>query len=978
MTLRWVVVPLVLVACGSPAPIDTVPPGVIFTYPMDQQLDVPLGARIVVAFSDPIDSGALGACSGTGGAFCLVGPDGAAVAATPTANSDGHSIEFDGAPLVPSTVYSLYVGQALCPTATNLPAQGPLVTFTTRGELPRAAPPQLVAVNGGPPANLEAFRPMFDTSTLRLVFSEPLDPRSVVLGPGAVELLDANGSAVPATLVAQGIHVSIDPTDDLTGGATYTVQLGAQLVDLGGQALAPVAITFVPHDTKRTLGLTPEVLRTRQMGDPGEPAPRTGATPNVIALNKPLIGAETSTLEPSALASQLGDPRALPDLGNAVAFTIRRGQRLHATGLTISLGGQIPTGLSTGDITIEVLTDSGGRIFRNPHQDASQPPDNARAPLYVDLSMDIAVFASDPEGNAALSQTVLGVQGVGIVSATEGVLDIESVAAMDLGLLGVTSAPSNLVLELITDATASAGTDTTPPTLVATYPAAASSVMAVDSGVELIFSEPIDLDRATAGGITLQDAAGNPVAAVIDSAGAALVVRPLAPLAYSTSYQVNFVDVADNAGNTLAATDPLMFSTPTLVATQVPTTLAAAHAGAPCALTGATAQSPGRCAGGLSGDDLYHPFTLAANESLDLLFTQPLDQSHVALGTACGSGDVRVEQLDSSGACTGAVPGTLLRRDRSLSFVPDVAWTAGTAYRLTLVSGGNTGCTAGDLCGMQSAASFDPLNGTTSSGAGGPDAVLPFTGAATSASTYMIATALPFTDINASGYVDTGEVPQDANRAALRITGTSGAVSSASFNGPNCVSGATDTEPCIYVLGSLPVEMQPLQQNCTLPDGTTAASCVPVAMTASAMYGTSVALNATLAGVFTTTSNTGTSVLRVREPAGGPPTGYIVDVGGTPTLVAKLSLYMDAPDLSLPLGATHDLHSKPVTVSLSGPVTFLPDGRIAIAAVSTADVNVTVNISALGGVVSGSVTMQIPAGQMKLQLVSPLLRGGPP
>jgi hypothetical protein len=64
-------------------------------------------------------------------------------------------------------------------------------------------------------------------------------------------------------------------------------------------------------------------------------------------------------------------------------------------------------------------------------------------------------------------------------------------------------------------------------------------------------------------------------------------------------------------------------------------------------------------------------------------------------------------------------------------------------------------------------------------------------------------------------------------------------------------------------------------------------------------------------------------------------------------------------------------------VSLQGPVSFLPDGRIAIAAVSTADVNVTVNISGPLGI-SGAIQMQIPAGQMKLQLVSPLLRGAPP
>ena len=114
--------------------------------------------------------------------------------------------------------------------------------------------------------------------------------------------------------------------------------------------------------------------------------------------------------------------------------------------------------------------------------------------------------------------------------------------------------------------------------------------------------------------------------------------------------------------------------------------------------------------------------------------------------------------------------------------------------------------------------------------------------------------------------------------------------------------------------------------------------------------------------------------MRVREPAGGGGVvGYIVDKSGTPTLIVKLDLYMDAPDMSIPL-SSHDLHSKPLSATLSGPVTFLPDGRISIAVQNTADLPVEVNISAPLGI-SGSVKMRVPAGEMKLQLISPPLRG---
>src|SRR5262249_43262370 len=153
-------------------------------------------------------------------------------------------------------------------------------------------------------------------------------------------------------------------------------------------------------------------------------------------------------------------------------------------------------------------------------------------------------------------------------------------------------------------------------------------------------------------------------------------------------------DVVDHTGNKIATIPPLVFSTPKLVATGVPITVSAVHPGAACALTGADTSGPGRCVGGLSGDDIYHPFTLPANEPIEVAFTQPLIQSSATLGMTCGTGSVRVEELDPAGGCTRAVPGTLLRRDHTLAFVPDVPWTKGTAYRLVLGSNATASCSA--------------------------------------------------------------------------------------------------------------------------------------------------------------------------------------------------------------------------------------------------------------------------------------------
>ena len=74
-------------------------------------------------------------------------------------------------------------------------------------------------------------------------------------------------------------------------------------------------------------------------------------------------------------------------------------------------------------------------------------------------------------------------------------------------------------------------------------------------------------------------------------------------------------------------------------------------------------------------------------------------------------------------------------------------------------------------------------------------------------------------------------------------------------------------------------------------------------MSAQAMYATSVAMTAAALGI-PITADTGTSVMRLREGPDGPAEGFIVDRDGVPTLVVALDLYMDAPDMAVPL-ATH-------------------------------------------------------------------------
>jgi Bacterial Ig-like domain len=716
-------------------------------------------------------------------------------------------------------------------------------------------------------------------------------------------------------------------------------------------------------------GAAKQTFRTREAEDPVEIVALTDAG-NSIDLVHPLIGATSAAVRPSALVTELGDPAVL---GGPIAFTIPKGQRLASSAIDIALAGAVASGLSTGDIAIELIADGGGRIYRNRYQPADTIPTNEEAPMMIDLSLDLAIYATDPAGNAVLAQTILGAQLTGVAFADEGKFAIETHGAIEINLLGITAAPANLVLDLINDADVAIVPDTQAPSLVTSLPVADSRDWIADEGIELVFDEPIDIARARGGGVKLHDGNGTMIPSLIESHGSVVVIRPRTMLADQRDYHVELADVADSSGNAMMPRS-FVVRTETLAPTDVPASVVAIQPGTACALVGANPTTAGRCAGGGAGDDTYKPFALPANERIAVIFSQRLRTTSVTLGTTCNTGSVRVERVNAQGACVDTVIGTLSRKQRELAFVPDKPWTEGERYRLRLISGPNVTCEANEVCGANGrAASFDPLAGTAA--AGGPDLIADFVGAAASEATTLFASTSPRSDLNASGHMDQGEQLRDENRVALQITGVSGLITFANFTGADCIPSTPVADACMYMLGAIPAQLGARRDNCTLPDGSTAATCVPVAMSAQTMYSTSMAMTAGALGIGIPTE-TGMTVMRVRENRERPLEGFIIEREGKPVMVVALDLYMDAPDMSLP-SAQHDMHSKSLSVALEGPVTFRTDGRIALSLQNLADVPIVININAPLGI-QGTVQLVVPKGGMQLQLLSAPQRGSLP
>jgi hypothetical protein len=985
-----------LAACseGSPADPSAPGPGVLFTYPRDGQEDVPLGARILVAFTDPVDAAALaaGCAAGAGGrvtgAFCVVGPDGPLEARATATGEAGDVLQLQTGELRPGASYEVYVGpSATTGEITNLPDGGPLFAFRTRpGGVRGGEPPAVLAVNGGDPAaftpgsGVSPRFPVTDFATLRLVFSEPIDPATAVAGD-SVALVQVDGAGgekpVEGALLVDGAHLTFDPAADMTPGAAYRLRLSGAIRDAGGEPLAPVEYELSPEASRVGGELIPQTLDLEPaVGDDAFPAMSSlaGAPINTIDLDAQLIGHGQIALSDGSLRVELADPSRF---GGPIPFVIRRGQVLASSGLSVALGGEIPSGLDTGILEVALASDATGVITRNPYRAADVLPDDARAPLHVYLTLDLAVTARDPIGNAALNQTVFGVELAGTAAVVDGALAIQSVGAMDIDLLGLERASANLVLGLRTDPGAAIPVDATAPELLATYPADDQDGVPVDDRIVLVFSEPLDPAGAGPGDVALTAPDGAPVPVHVREIGSALVVTPARPLAYGTRYHLALDgalrDLAGNEwardGAPLGPSGGVDFSTPPEGrAPPVPPVATAVVPGAPCAA------APARCAAEASAGA---PLVVPADRPLDVQFSQPIDPATLSLGAGCGDGPVRVERL-AGGACAGAVPGALLVRERGLRFVPAEPWRDGQAYRLVLVPGADGACGPGEICGRNGLPLDTDLLGGEPEAAGGPDAVVAFTGAPPTRDAYLPVAAEPVTDANGNGLVDPGEVTRDRSRAAIRVAGTGGIVSRAVFDMEDCRPETPQVDGCTYITADLPVSIGAAQTDCAVvqdaagrPMVARGESCIPVRVYPQVLLGTSLRMDASAVGLpLIGDLDTGRLVLRLREPDGRPIVGHIIDGGGAPEFVIQTSLYLDAPSMTILGGSVaHDLRDRPLSMSLAGPVSFLPDGRMQIDLRNTAAQRVRVQVTALLGL-TGTIDLEIPAGQFSLRLVS--------
>ena len=258
----------------------------IYAYPSDGMVDLPLGSKLLLTFSNRIDEAAAkSGCQADGdsfsGALCLADDEGNLVdLSSATVSNRDRTLTFSMENLQAGKEYSLWVSPEIAPGVVNLKQEGPLVTFRTRQyhPVPNQAP-AVLSINQEKPgtylpeATASARFPFMDFSPVRITFTEPLVETSVRYGDTVKLENKASGELVDVAILNERHYITLDPKDDLIGGETYTLTLEG-LEDFDEDVIAPVTFELTARQSKDDVAdLNPPIKQLMKaqpaLGDPG-------------------------------------------------------------------------------------------------------------------------------------------------------------------------------------------------------------------------------------------------------------------------------------------------------------------------------------------------------------------------------------------------------------------------------------------------------------------------------------------------------------------------------------------------------------------------------------------------------------------------------------------------------------------------------------------------------------------------------------
>jgi hypothetical protein len=578
--------------------------------------------------------------------------------------------------------------------------------------------------------------PVMDFSTFRFQFTQPIDaatahygnaPASSTTPADTITLTDASGAVIEATLLVDGPYLTVDPKPEyLNAGETYTLTLSDGLASTYGEAFAGTTISVTPQDSSPRGEPAILVQRLTTQGT----SRLTGKAINQVPVNGTLLGENVNVTQAhsEAVEAELADVTVYPEV---TPIRIPRGTTLSGSAIEeVMIGGEVPAGFGSGDVTMVFLSDATGYLVPNPYNSV-----RSDALRIVHLFMDVGIATEDPRANGGFTQDILHIELVGVadVDTTEGTLNIDAVSVVEPDILGQEFGYGVLGFQLRSYKDQinppAVVKDTIPPVLQNWMPGEGdANLMLPGDPIVLNFSESLD-QKTLANGITLtrtDSTSSAPVAVRWRMDGAMLVIEPEAPLRYSTqsdrvSYQLALpAGITDLAGNVFDAPAFASFEMPVktdlaydlnnlrdpasgadigggnTLMVRAPFVLSV-YPGYPCVTDPTTRDlvndDTGRCAGGHPGASSSYPFDnvpeddhlpvvpLPADRPIMVSFSKDMMAESIRLG-----GSFQVNEVADDGTPVATVPGSLEISPRQITFWPDQPWRDGVLYRYTLGS----------------------------------------------------------------------------------------------------------------------------------------------------------------------------------------------------------------------------------------------------------------------------------------------------
>jgi len=726
---------MLLTACGGDggdSPVDDFGsnPGegdnqaLLYAYPDNGQGEISTAAPVVLRFSSAVN---LGQAQNSITLYEGDAETGTVVNTTPesVAKEPNNVLLQPDEDLKPNQTYTVVIDDLRLRKGV---AKDQTLTFTTRPL--NEGPKNLVVkedtfeVSRRMPDGSE-MEPVMDFSSFRFQFTQPIDRATANYGDGNTVLLrDGAGDPVDATLLIDGAYMTVDPDAEyLNAGETYTLDITADLASTYGETFGAESYTFTPKDSSP--GREPAILV--QKLTQGTTSRLTGKPVNEVPVNGTLLGENDNITQASAevVRAELADVTTYTDV---TPIRLPKGTVLNGAEINpILIGGEVPAGFGSGDVTMTVLSDASGYLVPNPY--AENNPDALRI---VHLLMDVGIATSEARANGAFTQDLMHIELVGLaeVDPEAGVLNLDAVSVVEPNILGQEYGYGMLSFQLQSykdqnNAPQVVGDDT-PPALQSwsledlVGEQAKTGLVKPGDPIILNFDEPLNA-ASVAGKVHLLEN-GLEVDTAVNVSGSAIVVNPASPLKFD--HELDPVDyelvvdsgITDINGNETASISK-SFALP-LVVDQIiggidpsenpeemrirPPVVTATYPGFPCVTDPQTRDlandmagiclgsvyewtHPDNPEGGTEDSDSVPVMALPKNRPIIVNFSKNVDADSVQLGST-----FTIYEVDANGnPIGGQINGSLKVNPRQITFYPDEEWQEGALYAYTLHSNGD-------------------------------------------------------------------------------------------------------------------------------------------------------------------------------------------------------------------------------------------------------------------------------------------------